>query len=256
MAFIEAGDLRIHYRSAGAGEPVIFVHGNWASCAWWELILARLPAGYHGFAPDVRGRGETEGPDNDYRLPSLAADLLAFADALGLARFHLVGHSLGAGIAMQTALDAPDRVTTLAVIAPPWADGMPEELNMPDRQRLLKAQPDLFRQAIKAMAPTAPEDAYWELLVAEGYEQRLAAAIGSMVGLSEWKPGDRLASIPAPKLVIGGALDPLIAAEVVQRTAAALGVEPVILEGVGHSPNVEAPDRLMALLAEHFRRGA
>lgn len=252
MPFVQAGDLKVHYLEAGAGEPIVFVHGNWASCSWWEPCLARLPAGYRGLAPDVRGRGLTDGPGTDYSLAGLAGDLLAFADALGAARFHLVGHSLGAGVAMQTALDAPGRVASLAVIAPPWAEGMPAELNMPDRQRLLKEQPDLFRQAIKAMAPTAPDDDFWARLVAEGHAQRLDAAIGNMVALSSWKPGAALAAISAPKLVVGGALDPLITPDVVRGTAAALGVTPVILEGVGHSPIIEAPDALMALLAAHL----
>jgi pimeloyl-ACP methyl ester carboxylesterase len=252
MPFVEAGDLRVHYLDAASGAPVVFLHGNWASCGWWEPCLERLPAGYRGLAPDLRGRGRTEGPDSDYSLAALAADVQAFANALGLARFHLVGHSLGAGVAMQLALDAPARVATLAAIAPPWADGMPEALNMPDRQRLLKEQPDLFRQAIRAMAPTAPDDERWARLVAEGHAQRLEAAVGNMVALSAWKPGAGLAAIAAPTLIVGGALDPLITPETVARAAAARGVAPVLLDGVGHSPNLEAPDRLMALLAPHW----
>jgi pimeloyl-ACP methyl ester carboxylesterase len=254
MPFVQAADLSVHYLEAGAGEPVIFVHGNWASCGWWEPVLERLPAGYRGLAPDLRGRGKTEGPDSDYSIAALAADLLAFVDALGLDSFHLVGHSLGAGVSMQVALDAPARVITLAVIAPPWADGIPEALNMPDRQRLLKEQPELFRKALKAMAPTAPEDELWARLVDEGYAQRIEAAIGNMRSLVSWRPGNTLAAILAPKLVVGGELDPLIPPAAVMRTAAALGAEPIILDGIGHSPNLEAPDRLIALLAAHLSR--
>lgn len=254
MPFVYAGDLRVHYLEAGAGEPVLFVHGNWASAGWWEPALARLPAGYRGLAPDLRGRGRTEGPDSDYSLPSLAADILAFADALSLRRFHLVGHSLGAGVALQLALDAPARVATLTVIAPPWADGMPDELNQPERQALLKERPEFFAQAIRAMAPTAPDDALWQRLVAEGHAQRLAAALGNMAALSAWRPGDGLAAITAPTLVIGGALDPLVTPAAVERTAAAIGVAPLILEHVGHSVNLEDPDRFMELLASHLQR--
>ena len=124
MPFVKAGDLRVHYLEAGEGEPVLFVHGNWASAGWWEPCLARLPVGYHGLAPDMRGRGRTIGPDSDYSIAALAADQLALADALGFERFHMVGHSLGAAVAIQAALDAPSRIVTLTVIAPPWADGM------------------------------------------------------------------------------------------------------------------------------------
>jgi pimeloyl-ACP methyl ester carboxylesterase len=254
MAFVRAGDLNVHFIEAGAGEPVLFVHGNWASAGWWEPALERLPAGYRGVAPDLRGRGRTEGPDSDYSVPSLAADILAFAAALGLGRFHLVGHSLGAAVAMQLALDAPDSVATLTLIAPPWADGLPEELNLPERQAMLKEQPELFAQAIRAMAPTAPDDERWRRLVAEGHAQRLAAALGNLAALRAWRPGDGLAAISAPALVIGGALDPLVTPAAVERTAAAIGVTPLLLGHVGHSVNLEDPDQFMELLTRQLRQ--
>src|SRR5438105_2919936 len=122
MPFVKAGDLNVHYIEAGTGTPLILVHGNWGSCAWWEPTLTRLPAGYRGIAYDVRGRGQTVGQDSGYTMPELAADLGAFADALGLDRFHLVGHSLGTAIAMQYTLDHPARVRTLTVVAPAWVD--------------------------------------------------------------------------------------------------------------------------------------
>ena len=252
MPFVKAGDLRVHYLEAGEGEPVLFVHGNWASAGWWEPCLTRLPVGYHGLAPDMRGRGRTIGPDSDYSIAALAADQLALADALGFERFHMVGHSLGAAVAIQAALDAPSRIVTLTVIAPPWADGMPQALNRPDRQRMLKAQPQLLRMALKAMAPGVPDDAFWRRLMDEGYAQRIEAAVGNMLALSSWKPGDALQAIKAPKLVIGGARDPLITPAVVERVASLLGGAPVLLAGVGHSPNLEAPDTVMALLARQL----
>jgi pimeloyl-ACP methyl ester carboxylesterase len=252
MPTIQAGDLNVHYLDVGDGEPIIFVHGNWASSGWWLRVLERLPAGYRGLAPDLRGRGATQGPDSDYRMASMAADLWQFADALGIARCHLVGHSLGAAIVLQAALDQPGRVITLAVLAPPWVDGMPDEVYQPDRQQLLKDNPDFFAQAIKAMAPTAPEDDLWRELVMIGHSQRLSAANGAIDALREWKPGDRLRTIGVPALVMGGELDPLVTTETVRRAAEALGVEPQIIPGVGHSANLEAPDRFLALLLPHL----
>ncbi len=254
MPVVRIDDLAVHYLDYGAGEPVIFVHGNWASSGWWLRVLERLPAGYRGLAPDLRGRGTTEGPDSDYRMTSMAADLWRFADALGIQRCHLVGHSLGAAIVLQAALDQPARVATIAVLAPPWVDGMPDEVYQPERQQLLKDNPDFFAQAIKAMAPTAPDDDLWRELVTIGHSQRLSAANGAIDALREWKPGDQLRAITAPALVMGGELDPLVTAPTVQRAAEALGVEPQIIAGVGHSANLEAPDQFLALLVPHLAR--
>lgn len=252
MPMLRAVDLDVHYLEGGdpRGVPVLFVHGNWGSASWWEPLLARMPAGYRGIAYDVRGRGETAGPDSSYAIEALAADLLVFATAAGAKRFHLVGHSLGTAVAMQAALDAPARVRSLAVIAPAWVDGMPAAYNVPAGQIAIKNDPTLFAAALKPLAPSAPDDDYWKRLVREGHRQRIEAALRNLDALLAWAPGDRLAAIPAPKLVIAGALDPLTGGANAERAAAALGARLVTLEGVGHSPNIETPDRVAALVAE------
>lgn len=252
MPFVTAHSLRIHYIEAGSGAPVVFVHGNWATSSWWEPALMRLPIGYHGVAPDMRGRGRTQGPDSDYRIMSLAGDLVEFLDALELARPHLVGHSLGAAVVLEAALEVGPRIRSVTVVAPPWVDGMPDSLNTPDRQRMLKEHPEFFTQALRAIAPTGPDDAFWLRLVAEGHTQSLSATLGNLEALHVWRPGDQLAKIQVPKLVIGGENDILLPPPVVERAAEALGGEAVIIPGVGHSPNIEAPDRFMELLARHI----
>jgi pimeloyl-ACP methyl ester carboxylesterase len=255
MPHLRVGDLDVHYIEGGdpRGTPVLFVHGNWGSASWWEPLLARLPAGHRGIAYDVRGRGETAGPDSSYAIEALAADLLGFATSVGADRFHLVGHSLGTAIAMQAALDAPDRVRSLAAIAPAWVDGMPTAYAVPAGQIAIKNDAALFASALKALAPAAPDDEYWRRLVREGHGQRIEAALLNINALLAWTPGDRLRAIHAPKLVIAGALDPLTGGANADRAAAALGARLVTLDGVGHSPNIEAPDRVAALLAELWR---
>lgn len=252
MPFVHAGDLSVHYIEQGAGDPVVLVHGNWAIGAWWLPTLARLPQGLRGIAPDLRGRGRTEGPDSDYAIASLAADMLALLDALELGRAHLVGHSLGAAVAMQLALDHPARVASLAVLAPPWVEGMPEAFYNPERQRMLAADPAMFAMALRAIAPTAPDDDAWRRLVAEGHRQRLAATLGAQDALRDWRPGDALGAIPCPKLAIGGEHDPLIPPPVAERAAQALGARLVIVAGAGHSPNIEAPGEFARLVFGHI----
>ena len=255
MAMLKVADLDVHYLEAGdaTGTPVVFVHGNWGTASWWEPLLARLPAGHRGLAYDVRGRGLTTGPDSTYAIEALAADLLAFAAKAGAERFDLVGHSLGTAIAMGAALQAPARVRTLTVIAPAWVDGMPAAYNVPAGQVAIKNDPALFATALKPLAPTVPDDEYWKRLVREGHEQRIEAALRNLDALVAWRPGDRLAAIPAPKLVIVGALDSLTGGATAERAAAALGARLVTLDGVGHSPNIEVPDKVAALLRELWR---
>ncbi len=96
--------LKIHALFSGpdGGTPVVFIHGNAASATYWEEIMLALPAEYRGIAPDLRGYGDTEDRPIDATrgYGDWVDDLLAFKQALGLSKVHVVGHSLGGGIAM------------------------------------------------------------------------------------------------------------------------------------------------------------
>ena len=252
MPHIPAGDLNVFYLEKGEGTPVVFVHGNWTTSTEWEPVLERLPAGVRGLAPDVRGRGQTTGPDNTYTMPELAADLRAFVDALGLDTFHLVSHSLGSAIALQFALESPERLRTLTVLAPGWVDGMPAAYNVPAAQQALHDDPALFAQALRFQMPTLPDGDLWQRLVAEGHQQRVSATLANLPALLDWQPGEALRAITVPTLVLSGAQDALTGGANAERAAAVLNTSSVVIEGVGHSPNVEAPDRFMALLLAHI----
>ena len=80
--------------------PVLFLHGNLSAASWWEETMLRLPPGFHGLAPDLRGFGEADSEEKiDARqgLGDVATDVAALLDALGgVDRAHVVGNSLGA----------------------------------------------------------------------------------------------------------------------------------------------------------------
>jgi pimeloyl-ACP methyl ester carboxylesterase len=107
---------------AGPGEAVLFVHGNVSSSLFWQQPLLEVGAtGRHRvLAVDLRGYGETEPlpVDATRGVRDWADDVAALVDALGLTRVHLVGWSMGAGVVLQYLLDAPDRVASVALVAP------------------------------------------------------------------------------------------------------------------------------------------
>ena len=107
---------------AGPGEAVLFVHGNVSSSLFWQQSLLDVGAtGRHRvLAVDLRGYGETEPLPIDATrgMRDWADDIGALIDALGLTRVHLVGWSMGAGVVLQYLLDAPDRVASVALVAP------------------------------------------------------------------------------------------------------------------------------------------
>ena len=257
MPSIHAGDLDVHYienGTQGGLGSIIFVHGNWATSSWWEPVLARLPDNsWRGIAYDVRGRGRTTGPDSDYSIPSLAADLGSFIAALGLDSTHLVGHSFGSAIAMQYALEHPANVRSLTVVAPAWVDGMPNPPGTLERQRKLQDNAAAFFDAMSWLCPSMPVGSFWNRLLIEGHEQRWEATKGNVEALANWKPGKRLRGIPCPKLVIGGEDDPLVNAVIVEKAAAALDALRVMMPGVDHGMIIEAPDRFLSYFTEFIR---
>ena len=129
---------------------------------------------------------------------------------------------------------------------------MPEAYNSAAGQQAIKADRKLFAAALKALAPAVPDDTYWQRLVAEGHEQRIEAALSNLPALLAWKPGDKLGETGVPALVISGAHDPLTGGANAERAAAALGARHVVMQNVGHSPIIEAPDDFIRLLLEHL----
>jgi pimeloyl-ACP methyl ester carboxylesterase len=91
--------LKIHVLSSGPedGTPVIFIHGNASSATFWEEIMLKLPTGYCGVAPDLRGYGDTEDKliDATRGLFDWVDDLLSLKASLGIEKYHVAGHSLG-----------------------------------------------------------------------------------------------------------------------------------------------------------------
>jgi pimeloyl-ACP methyl ester carboxylesterase len=248
---VQAGDLDTFYLDAGSGAPVLLVHGNWASSTWWEPVLARLPAGRRGIAPDLRGRGRTRGPDRGYDIASLASDVLAFANALGLDRFDVVGHSLGSCVAMEIALHHGDRLRSLVVVSPGWIDGMPGAYAVPERQKQLKEDPAFLAMALRAIVPGQDDD-LWRRLLDDASMQTLEAAYALLPSLTEWKPGDALGAISVPRVVISGANDLFTGGPNATRVAQALRCELITMPNVAHGPMIEAPDEFARVLFTHL----
>ena len=100
-----------------AGPPVVLIHALGLDWRMWEPVMPALANGRRVFAYDIRGHGSAAGSAGPFTMNDTAADLFGVLDALGLDRAHIVGLSYGGGIAQTAAVRAPERFSSLALLA-------------------------------------------------------------------------------------------------------------------------------------------
>lgn len=124
---VHANGIRQHYlRYGGAGagrerrDAVIIIPGITSPAITWGFVGERFGERFDTYVLDVRGRGLSSAGDSlDYSLDAQAADVVAFAQALGLARYQIVGHSMGGRIGIRAARARPAGLTRLVMVDPP-----------------------------------------------------------------------------------------------------------------------------------------
>jgi pimeloyl-ACP methyl ester carboxylesterase len=120
---IEANGIRVHLAEQGSGPLVILCHGfpeSWYS--WRHQLRALAAAGFHAVAPDMRGYGGTDRPEEieKYTLLHLVGDMVGLLDALGAEHAVIAGHDWGAPVAWHAALLRPDRFRAVIGLSVPY----------------------------------------------------------------------------------------------------------------------------------------
>ena len=119
---VDTPRLKTHVLFSGHenGTPVLFIHGNASSSTYWEEMMLKLPAGFRGIAPDLRGYGDTEDKliNATRGMGDWIDDLLALLDVLKIEKTHVVGHSMGGTIVFGLVAAIPGRVLSGTVVDP------------------------------------------------------------------------------------------------------------------------------------------
>jgi pimeloyl-ACP methyl ester carboxylesterase len=109
-------DIRVHYRKAGQGSPVVLLHG-WPQTSYaWRDVMAALAHKHTVIAPDMRGMGATSKAALGYDTNNVADDLRALLDAIGIEKIYLAGHDWGGAVAYAFAAQFPERVKRLSIL--------------------------------------------------------------------------------------------------------------------------------------------
>lgn len=113
---LDVPGAQLFARTVGAGQPVVLLHGYPQTSAMWAPLLGELGPGRRLVLPDLRGYGRSVAREQDFTFRAMARDVLAVMTAMGIDDFHVVGHDRGARVAHRLALDAPDRVRSVALL--------------------------------------------------------------------------------------------------------------------------------------------
>ncbi|HLI67132.1 MAG TPA: alpha/beta hydrolase [Caulobacteraceae bacterium] len=261
MAFAQLSRVRLEYFPHGDGpERVVFIHGFQASARIWRMVQQALPADrYASIAINNRGAGQSDAPPDeaDFGVEPFAADAFELVEQLGWRDFTLVGHSMGGATAAQFAVDHPALLKGLILLDPADPDGrpLPPGISMEALldARMAARREQLARGGAGDGVDASGAGANAELLQALAEDMRNAPERrlrGSMRSMLNVRLGERVRALPMPVMLAGGDADALIPLASMLATWAKLpaGSGLHLWHGIGHSPNLDCPDELAALI--------
>ncbi|MEQ1698759.1 MAG: alpha/beta fold hydrolase [Ilumatobacteraceae bacterium] len=275
MALLPLDRVVIHghevgYRRSGTGEAVVLIHGLAGSSETWAAVQPRLALTHDAIAPDLLGHGESAKPMGDYSLGAFASGLRDLLAAIDVPSATIVGHSFGGGVAMQLAYQHPELCDRLVLVG---SGGLGREVSvllrlvtLPGAEHLMplmfpRLVADGGREVINLLdkvgvrAPRVSE--MWRSYSSLARTANRKAFVRTIRGVIE--PGgqtvnalDRLyLAAHLPTLIVWGERDDIIPVSHAYAAHEAIpGSTLCVLDGVGHFPHAEAPERFMDVLDE------
>jgi len=251
---LEAAGLRLRYLTLGEGDsvPVLLLHGFGADLNTWMFTQPALADGRQVIALDLPGHGGSGKQLDRADAESLAAIVEHALNALGIERLHLVGHSMGGGIAISFAVREPERVATLTLIS---SAALGPEINAAFIDGFVRAA--RRREAIEALNLLVHDPALVSRTMIEDVlrYKRLDGVPEALAAFAEeWFPGgrqravlgDAVAVLKLPVQIIWGREDRII--PVAHAEALASRVPVHILEQTGHLPHMEKAGEVNRLI--------
>ena len=276
---VEGGQL--HVAHAGAGPPLVLLHGWPEFWLTWEPVMQRLAGQYHVIAPDLRGFGASHKPAGPFGPADHARDMVALLDHLGVSEAGVVGHDVGGAVMQSLARAAPNRLTGLFFFGFVYP-GIGARMLAPERLteswytafQSLDLAPALLRSSPEAVRVyfthflrhwSHKPDAFDDVLerFVENFQQpgnieggfaHYRAALAGRIAMTRGE-APILPAIDLPTCVRWPEHDvifPYSWTDRLHETFSSLDLAP--FPGVGHFPHREDPDRAAAEIAAFFGR--
>lgn len=248
MAFCQVKGKRIFYESGGSGPPIVMVHGAGQDTTSWRYNFQAFAQSHRVIAVDLPGHGKSEMvlPPID-STECFASYLWDFIEELHLKRPILMGHSMGAGICLTVALEHGRKLA--GVVAVDGADKVVGVFGGDIHQSYVNAPMELMlemsMEGFRALCSKSTPSSRVEEIAQDLLRIYPPVTAADTKAFNSFDISDRSRAISAPVLLISGADDFLVTPQMVSETAGRLGggSKVIFLDGVGHFPHTEAPDR-------------
>lgn len=266
---VESG-VRLHVVDDDAGSggaPVVLLAGLGLDHESWARPAAALARRHRVLRIDLRGTGRSDAPTGGYSIDRLAQDVIAVLDRFDLSDIVLIGHSFGGQIGVLVAATVPGRISRLALVcsngvrasrSEDFPYGLPPDRLEPALVRAeLENREESRRRNVRSGFPPGaePDPGCVELLVRSQLRMPTWAAVACFRTYLRTDLTAELAALKVPVLQILGAEDPVTSVEGAAWVQARLADGRLaVLDGCGHYPMFEAPERFEALLAD-FAQG-
>lgn len=253
MPKIQSNNINLHYEVSGEGQPLLFIHGLGSSTHDWDLQVKEFSKSYQVITFDLRGHGQSDKPAGPYSLPMFATDTAGLLKSLDVKSAHVVGLSLGGGIAFQLAIDFPSLVKTMVIV-----NSAPELVvrTFKDRMRVWQRFAIVRLLGMRKMGEVLskrlfPKDEHESLRTtfveswAKNDPRAYQDAMRAMVG---WSVTDKLDSIKCPALVITADQDYTPVALKEKYTKLMPNAQLVVIHDAHHATPVEQPEEFNTVL--------
>ncbi len=259
MPYAEVNAAKIYYEIDGDGEPLLLIHGVRGTIRNWEFVRPHIRNHFQTIMPEIRGHGHSTELTEPSTVELFKDDMVALLDHLEIEQSIVAGHSLGGFIAQQMALDVPDRLKGLILIATaPMVDveGAIAQIELgklayglTPKEAVMKLLDFEFYNSEKIRNTPGMVD----FLVFHAEEsQRLANSHGSAQGAAaKFNVQDRINEIHLPTLVIFGAQDktfPPRWADFYKENLPNVSIK--LIDKTSHSIQLEQPEELVEAIAE------
>ncbi len=254
MPKLHIRDIDIYYEIAGRGQPILFIHGLGSSARDWELQAQEFAKSYQVIAFDLRGHGQSDKPAGPYSMAMFAADTVGLLKGLGIDSPHVVGLSLGGGVAFQMAVDASIALKSLTIV-----NSTPELLVRTFKDRLMVWQRIAIVKLLgmrkmgevlsKRLFIKPEQEDIRRIFVERWAENDQRAYLNAMRALVGWSVADRLETIQCPTLVIAADEDYMPVSVKEAYTARMQNAELAVIRDSRHATPVERPEQFNRTLA-------